>query len=74
MTPSLGLVIMICCIVVCYRYAQMENMSGLLWGVVSFLAWLLPCLLFHPTLLHLLLLQAVVLFVIRSLAMRQSYD
>ena len=65
---------MICCIVVCYRYAQMENMSGLLWGVVSFGAWLLPCLLFHPTLLHLLLLQAVVLFVIRSLAMRQTYE
>ena len=74
MVPSLGLLIMICCIVVCYRYAQMENMSGLLWAAISFLTWLLPCMFFRPNLFHLLLLQAVVLFVIRSLAMRRTYD
>jgi uncharacterized membrane protein YfcA len=40
MTPGFGFVIMLCCAAFYYKIGEMERSSGLLWGAISLLLWL----------------------------------
>lgn len=72
----LGMVIMIACAVLAYRYAEMEGLSGAFWAAMSVLVYLLGG---FGLSLHMpfggflaILLQFVLLVCIRILAMRQQ--
>ncbi len=64
-----GLAIMIACVVLAYRYAEMENLRGWLWALASFVLYLASGLLLN--LLGVLLVQVALLVTIRCLAIRQ---
>lgn len=69
--PFWPLVVLVACVVLAYRYAEMENLSGVFWGAMSLLLWIVPGLLLPVGFLVLLGLQVALLVLIRVLAIRQ---
>lgn len=68
----LGLMIMIACPILVYRYAEMENLSGVLWAGLSILLWLGARWLLPVNFLGILALQGAMLVGMRFLAIRRN--
>jgi hypothetical protein len=68
----LGLIVMIACAVLAYRYAETENLSGAFWAAMSVVLWFGVALLLPVGFLVLIGLQLAMLVMMRCLAIRQN--
>ena len=67
-----GLMIMIACAVLAYRYAETENLSGVFWAIVSVVLWFGVGLLLPDGFLVVILVQFGMLVTMRCLAIRRN--
>lgn len=68
----ISLVIMLACVVLAYRYADTENLSGPFWATASLVLWFASAWLLPANILGLIALQLAMLVSMRFLAIRQN--